>query len=78
MTFTLWIILCVLHLLTLAWYFLIRRDVLSYTHTQIKLLGAESTNRINNSNLRFLTKLYAFVLFLMMTVFTLYLLALYA
>jgi hypothetical protein len=73
MTSLLWIILGALHVLTLLWYFLIRKDVLGYLQTQIKLLGRENAGQLNNLRLRFLLHFYFGVLFVLMAAFTFYL-----
>ena len=73
MTPLFWTILIVLHALTILWFIIIRKDILSYMHTQIKLLGQEHEHKINNFRFRFLIKLYAFSLIVIMGAFTLYL-----
>lgn len=75
MTPLFWIILIVLHVLTVLWFLLIQKDIHSYMHTQIKLLGKEHTHKIKNRHFRFLIKLYALSLIVIMVIFTLYLLS---
>lgn len=73
MNLMLWTILGVLHLLTILWYVLVRRDIFGYISTQIKVLGSENKKQIETPALHFLLKFYAAALLLFAVAFTLYL-----
>ncbi len=64
-----WIIFILLSLLTVLWYGLIRRDVMNYRDTQVKILGEGNRHFCETRVLRFLRRSYAFVLFLIVVGF---------
>ncbi len=76
MKITFLFILLALHVLTLCWYLLIRKDVWSYARTQSKILGQENIRRFTGVPLHFILLCYALVLFVLSVGFSLYFLQL--
>lgn len=69
-------VLLLFHVLTLLWYFLIRKDVWSYAHTQAKILGEENARRFKSVHMHSTLLLYAATLFVLSVGFTFYFLKL--
>lgn len=73
-----WIVFGVLNLLTLVWYFLIRRDVLNYMETQLKVLGEGNRRFFDTRRLKGLRWAYALLLVFLMGGFSVFLFSFYA
>ncbi len=67
-----WLAFAALVLLTYVWFFLVYRDVRGYEETQLKVLGAEYSDKIKNSHLPVIIVFYFAALSLLVLGFFFY------
>ena len=78
MTLPIWIVLGVLHGISLVWYFMVRRDVVHYAQTKLKLVGEEHMHEVITPFLRRSVQLYGIMMGVVTIGFTFYLYWFYA